>query len=393
MTDIAVPPYWAMVVQELLKPFFIFQVFSLGVWTLQEYYVYMYSILIMTAYSALANAYGEWRNLRALQTLARSEAVVDRVSLDPRAGFGRAGGLVTEAVPSSALHPGDLVRVIPNMVLPCDVVLVTGHAILSEGTSSPANKPSEQGVACLVCAWSQAWLARVRHTTTILTPPFPPSANPTTPTTTAMLTGEAAPVMKVRACVASVHRALAGWSAFPFALPSLPRTLYVIRPIITFKPTPTPPQAAVPPGDSTAFQPASERDKKFLLFSGTKVLQARCGPLPRVPEAQAPPLQEARYLWEAVVEEEPGHAGNAGAEGRPALGRSHSHSMSRSRTQSRRASGSVLHHQQHYQRPIAVGMVMRTGFSTARGQLVRAILFPPPPKFDFEAQVPYHTIP
>ena len=79
MTDIAVPPYWAMVVQELLKPFFIFQVFSLGVWTLQEYYIYMYSILIMTAYSALANAYGEWRNLRALQTLARSEAVVDRV--------------------------------------------------------------------------------------------------------------------------------------------------------------------------------------------------------------------------------------------------------------------------------------------------------------------------
>ncbi len=85
MTDIAVPPYWDMAVQELLKPFFIFQVFSLGVWTLQEYYVYMYSVLIMTAYSALANAYGEWRNLRALQTLARSEAVVDRVSLDPRA--------------------------------------------------------------------------------------------------------------------------------------------------------------------------------------------------------------------------------------------------------------------------------------------------------------------
>lgn len=101
-------------------------------WTAQQYYVYMYSILGMTAYSVLANAFGEWRNLRALQTLARSESAVDRVSLDPSAG-GRAGGLVTEAVPSSALHPGDLIRIIPNMTLPCDVVLVTGHAILSEG--------------------------------------------------------------------------------------------------------------------------------------------------------------------------------------------------------------------------------------------------------------------
>lgn len=100
-------------------------------WVVQEYYVYMYSILAMTAYSVLANAYGEWRNLRALQTLARSESVVDRVSLDPLVG--RAGGLVTEAVPSSELHPGDLIRIIPNMTLPCDVVLITGHAILSEG--------------------------------------------------------------------------------------------------------------------------------------------------------------------------------------------------------------------------------------------------------------------
>ncbi|GAB5037979.1 cation-transporting atpase 13a3, partial [Nannochloropsis oceanica] len=37
-------------------------------------------------------------------------------------------------------------------------------------------------------------------------------------------------------------------------------------------------------------------------------------------------------------------------------------------------------------RPIPIAMVLHTGFTTARGQLVRAILFPPPPKFDFEAQ-------
>ncbi|KAM3568268.1 hypothetical protein VYU27_009605, partial [Nannochloropsis oceanica] len=86
ITDINVPPYSLMVLIEVLKPFFIFQVFSLTIWALQQYYYYMYSILFMTAYAVLANAYGEWKNLRALQSLAKSESVVDRVCLDPVTG-------------------------------------------------------------------------------------------------------------------------------------------------------------------------------------------------------------------------------------------------------------------------------------------------------------------
>jgi hypothetical protein len=42
-------------------------VFSLSIWFLQQYITYCISILFMTVYSILANAFGEWKNLRALQ--------------------------------------------------------------------------------------------------------------------------------------------------------------------------------------------------------------------------------------------------------------------------------------------------------------------------------------
>jgi hypothetical protein len=146
-------------------------------------------------------------------------------------------------------------------------------------------------------------------------------------------------------------------------------------------------QASLPPGDATLFRPASERDKKYVLFSGTKVLQARCGPLSRLPQHKALPLEESKYVWETVVEapkqqQQQQQQSDSGS----GYGPSPNHS-SHGRHPTLRGLADLLQHQQRYQKPIAVGMVMRTGFSTARGQLVRAILFPPPPKFDFEAQV------
>ncbi|KAM3567495.1 hypothetical protein VYU27_010362 [Nannochloropsis oceanica] len=157
------------------------------------------------------------------------------------------------------------------MTLPCDAVLITGHAILSE----------------------------------------------------AMLTGEAAPVMK----------------------------------------------ASLPPADTTSFNPTSEREKKYLLFSGTKVLQARCGPPPLSYDRPAAPIQEAAYVWD-TLRRRPPHLF-------PASSGSSFHLSD--------AQGNDTDLLVHT-RPIPIAMVLHTGFTTARGQLVRAILFPPPPKFDFEAQ-------
>lgn len=92
-------------------------------------------------------------------------------------------------------------------------------------------------------------------------------------------------------------------------------------------------------GDS-CFRPDAERDKKYILYSGTKVLQAKCSAPPFSKDPV--PLEDVKNIWEF-----------------------------------REDSKSQV---------FPVAMVLKTGFSTARGQLIRAIMYPKPPKFDFEKQ-------
>lgn len=96
---------------------------------------------------------------------------------------------------------------------------------------------------------------------------------------------------------------------------------------------------ALPPHDKdSCLHPETERDKKYILFSGTKVLQAKCSPPPYTNKGAA----HATHIWD--LREDPDS------------------------------------------RVFPVAMVMRTGFSTCRGKLIRAILYPKPTKFNFEQQ-------
>jgi hypothetical protein len=57
------------------------QVANIGIWLSQPYYLYCACVTFMTIVSILSNAWTEWRNLRDLAALAKSEGVIEKVTV------------------------------------------------------------------------------------------------------------------------------------------------------------------------------------------------------------------------------------------------------------------------------------------------------------------------
>ena len=124
-------------VKELLTPFYVFQVFSLIWWAIDEYYNYAAAISITSILTLAMALYQTRKNQRNLHnTIIRSE-VVSR--LRPDGSF--------TPVMSSDLVPGDVILVPDHgCQLLCDAVLLEGQAIMDEsmltGESVPVTKTS-----------------------------------------------------------------------------------------------------------------------------------------------------------------------------------------------------------------------------------------------------------
>eukprot|EP00002_Diphylleia_rotans_P034195 TRINITY_DN7329_c0_g4_i1.p1 TRINITY_DN7329_c0_g4~~TRINITY_DN7329_c0_g4_i1.p1 ORF type:complete len:1531 (-),score=381.70 TRINITY_DN7329_c0_g4_i1:513-5105(-) len=314
--DIQPKPLIVLIKDEAIKPFFIFQVFSLIVWFFQDYVIYAYTILGLSTISVLYTAYVTWVNQRNLQKIARSEVPVTKLVLSnkeanvvtspevPTRVLHTSGPEKTrpwapvptfrrEIVSSATLTPGDLIEVTNEMIIPCDMVLVSGGVIINE----------------------------------------------------AMLTGESAPVQK---------------ASIPYNLGE---------------------QISSDP--STYFRFGSDRDTKYVLFSGTKVVQSKpqsgiiCNPIIRQ-QAGSTALEygQGETVWQ--------FSSDQSAESL----RTYLRSSGKSEAEIDMAVRNFLSTFRSRERSLPVmGMVVKTGFNTAKGKLIRAILYPKPSKFDFDQQM------
>jgi len=124
-----------LLVDEAFHPFYIFQIASLILWSLDQYYYYAACIFIISVVSITTTLIETRATMRRLREVSRFECDV-RVL---RNGFWR-------TVDSGELVPGDVFEVTdPRLTqLPCDSILLSGDCIVNEsmltGESIPVSK-------------------------------------------------------------------------------------------------------------------------------------------------------------------------------------------------------------------------------------------------------------
>lgn len=134
---IKVPSYLSLLIDEVLHPFYIFQICSIILWSLDQYMFYAGCIFTISLLSVVVSLY---------ETRRQSESLHDMVSQgsDGVSKIMRPDG-AQHTVDSNSLVPGDVLVVPPNgCVMCCDAVLLTGSAIVNEsmltGESVPVTK-------------------------------------------------------------------------------------------------------------------------------------------------------------------------------------------------------------------------------------------------------------
>ncbi|XP_017268981.1 probable cation-transporting ATPase 13A3 isoform X2 [Kryptolebias marmoratus] len=139
VNDIAVkvPSVFKLLIKEVLNPFYIFQLFSVILWSADEYYYYAVAIVFMSVISISTSLYTIKKQYVMLHDMVATHSIV-RVSIC------RANKDIEEIL-STDLVPGD-VMVIPSngTIMPCDAVLISGTCIVNEsmltGESVPVTK-------------------------------------------------------------------------------------------------------------------------------------------------------------------------------------------------------------------------------------------------------------
>ncbi|XP_072114405.1 polyamine-transporting ATPase 13A3-like isoform X1 [Mobula birostris] len=137
--DVKVPSIPYLLAKEVLNPFHVFQVFSVILWSFDEYYLYASAIVIMSLLSICVTLYFVKKQYTLLHDMVAAHNVVRlRVYRDNN---------VTEEIFSTDLVPGDVIHIPTNgLMMPCDAVLISGTCVVNEslltGESVPVLKTS-----------------------------------------------------------------------------------------------------------------------------------------------------------------------------------------------------------------------------------------------------------
>jgi cation-transporting ATPase 13A2 len=126
---------FTVVVLEMLSPFYLFQYFAVAVWFATDYIAYSVIVLFITGISIYFVCSDKLYNIKRLHELADVDGDVEFTAKDGKDG-------VTKS--NQQLVPGDYFCITPDMVFPCDAILLQGKVVVDEsmltGESVPVTK-------------------------------------------------------------------------------------------------------------------------------------------------------------------------------------------------------------------------------------------------------------
>ncbi|AIN95797.1 cation-transporting ATPase, putative [Leishmania panamensis] len=138
--EVVIPEFQDLFVDHALSPFFVFQIFCVLLWCLDEYWYYSLFTGVMMVGMECTTVYQRIRNMRTLRDMA--EVPVRDIDVM------RGGKRVT--IQTDALLPLDIIVVPSNAPCPVDAVLVKGTAVANEasltGESTPQLKEAPDDV-------------------------------------------------------------------------------------------------------------------------------------------------------------------------------------------------------------------------------------------------------
>ncbi|KAL3862341.1 hypothetical protein ACJMK2_008316 [Sinanodonta woodiana] len=134
--DVEVKSYWRLFIEEVLNPFYIFQICSVIIWNFDSYYYYAGCILIISCISIGVSLYETRKQMITLHDMVKTTATAVTVA--------RSEGCY-EDIPLEHLVPGDVIAIpTHSSIMNCDAVLISGTCIVNEsmltGESVPVTK-------------------------------------------------------------------------------------------------------------------------------------------------------------------------------------------------------------------------------------------------------------
>ncbi|KAM4609747.1 polyamine-transporting ATPase 13A2 isoform 2-T2 [Polymixia lowei] len=132
LIDVPVKSYMRLLVEEVLNPFYMFQVFSITLWMVDKYYYYASCIFLISLLSISVSLYETRKQSTTLRSMAQ---LVTNVTIRRSSGE-------EECVSSVELVPGDCL-LIPQegLLLPCDAVLLAGECMVNESMLTGESVP------------------------------------------------------------------------------------------------------------------------------------------------------------------------------------------------------------------------------------------------------------